>query len=293
MADLDPLIWWGQVGRGAMQFWPDPSWAQSYAQNSISQVFVPHGLSLHPALHSFSIDEMDNYLQQTFKQLARNQEIEMAIPARPVYIFDGEGSPGKEISLSVIDFGSMVPLTTKLGWVNTNLLLFSELGLEKFMEEMADSVRRNRLADSLNQAADSIEREVNDKVEAIGKRWADSTNSMLELITREAEQLVDSSKQFINDAQLLNTRLNQLHRLYNDILGLVSDAEQRAGQVEQKEKELKSRYDGLAASVRSTIDEAEKTQQQWDEQLTATITRLQLSHDRLERKLHDLWRLGK
>lgn len=292
MADLDPLIWWGHFGEGAMQFWLDPSWARSYAQKARSQVFVPHGLGLHPSLHSFSIEEMDDYLRQTFNQLARNQGIEMNIPDRPIYIFDGKGEPGTEISLSIIDFRSMVPLTTKLGWINTNLLLLSELGLEKMVEEMADSIRRNRLAESLSKSADSIEKEVNDQVVTIGQSWANSTNSMLEVITKEANQLVDSSKQFITKAQLLNKRLNALNQLYNDIIGMVSDTETKAEQVDQKEKALRNQYDGLAKNVRSAINEAEKTQQEWEVQLDATISRLTQSHDRLERKLNDLWRLG-
>lgn len=292
MADLDPLTWWGRFGNGTIRFWLDPSWARGYAPNSLAQVFVPYGLTLYPALHSFEVDEMDGYLRRTFAQLADDQGTELAIPSKPIYVFDGQGKPGEPLTLSVIDFQGLVPLTAKLGWINANLVLLAELGLEGLVEEMADSARRSRLAERLSKAADAAEREVNREVERIGSSWAKSTNSMLELVTQEANQLIDSSKRFIKEAQELNQRLIQLRRLHSEIRGLVTDVELRADEVEQKEKALKSRCDGLSRRIKATISEAESVRRQWDQQVGDTIARLQATHDRLGRKLDELWRLG-
>lgn len=285
LADLDPLSWWGRYGGSAMRFWPDPTWFRCYEGSCNAEVFVPYGLTLYPALHSFNVTDMDSYLRQAFLRQAEGQSKQLTLPERPIFLFDGEGEPDERLRLSVLDFDQMVPIRTQLEWLNHNLALLQDLGLGSFIREMASRDRRHRLADSLARSADEADRSYGEKASKIEAAWAEQVRTMLVDLTEGLRIVADRSRELLEEGRGLDQQLEKLNAVYNDMRGLARGVDLLTLQTSDLTRRLQQQYAKLVDEVAETINLATGLRGRWNAEVTATIEALETTDDALRARL--------
>jgi hypothetical protein len=287
-SDLDPLSWWGRFGQQTMRFWLDPGWARNYFEDSDAMLFVPQGMTLYPPVHSWEVAGMDQYLANTFLRVAKRQNQDVQIPKRPIYLFDGSGNPGEKLHLMVLNMDEFVPLNTKLGWLNDNLRLLTNLGLESFVSEMSSVMQRDLLARRLTMEADTSAAIINTRTGEIESAWIASTTSMIERLNKIVNDIVEESDANLKKAGQLNKNLSALQALYSEMRLLTGGATELITEVDQKTEELKNNYIEMARHVDRAIRDSGEQQKDWDQRVNMMVDDLRQSHNELQRRLEAL-----
>ena len=257
LAELTSLQSWSQGEEETLRFWLDPFWARYYhGKGNETLLFVPEESVLFPTLHGWRSDQMDETLREVMGQWF-GPEGEVALPARAIFVFDGQPGKGNPLHLTVLDREQLQPLKTELGWINDHITVAGHLGLPRFMTQMADDARRMDLSRQLAGEANNQQQKFDRLVVETNYKMASRLFELTNVMTEEFNRL-------LAEAQHSTSKLGELHDYLNQLAVVrkkaktaadetydgLKDAEQRYGQLElhllklQKEvdRELRSAY---------------------------------------------------
>jgi len=249
-----------------MQFWLDPYWAHDYYRKEDEYyqeedgylIFVPKGTALLPPLHSWDVRYMNNYLRQMVGSwFGPNTNL----PAKPIYIFDGQVGPKKQIELIVLDWANLQSLYTRLSWLNHNLTIMNRVGLEDFISRMADEITRQDLANQLIPKAEQAQKEFEEVAAQTKNKVSQITTGLTETITQEFEAIFKETRQNIEKIRSLNQRLQNIveaNKKMDKLVTSVGDDRTRAWQVA---KEVQQTIDKLQKALENLKQDRQKLEE--------------------------------
>jgi len=192
-----------QHGNGADRFQIDPLWAGAYFDpESPSLVFVPYGQRLTPSMHAWNASEMDAYLAESVETWGKAQgKIPKALPERPLYLFDqlpaspdasssngANGANGHSpkdrarLRASVLDRDAFAPLRERMGWINENLLVTRDIGMQEYVEQLATASSRSSLLERKQAHAATRLDDFSESLEVLNKQVLARTRGYLKVL---------------------------------------------------------------------------------------------------------------
>lgn len=256
--EIDPIQLWRHLDAPNMHFWLDPFWAYHYAgPNSASEVFVPQGMALFPAMHDWGPESMDLYLRENAARWFHGQLTTADIPARPIYLFDRHASDGSAISLQVLDRQVFVPLSERLAWMNDNLIpLHARRDAGDFWQKLSKDAERHRLASEIAQLADTTSERFAEVARRTSETIAAETDDLTAALTGELDAL---HRDALETSQRIAEFRERLARLVA-ILNAASAQEQRTqsliSSAESDLQSLNAHNLKLAGDVEQAIEQA-------------------------------------
>ena len=287
--DMDPLIRWEHLDQSAMTFQLDPFWARYYHdQGNECLVFVPEGAALFPTMHGWDTAGMDAYMREAVHGWMGANAPE--IPAKPIYIFDGEIEPNAPLRLTILDREALAPLQARLGWINDHLAIAGAIGIEAYVTEMADDAARSELAERLHtdarEAGEGLEVLIRDTNQTIADRLEELTS----VVTEEMNSLVAETHRTTVRLEEYHDYLKELLVLRNESRQTATRAEQLIEATEDGRQELSEYLTRLQKQVEKEVSGAYKTRRAMIGRITRTIRELGATHEELKQQLSDALR---
>lgn len=271
MAELDPLRLWGHLGSQPMSFCLDPYWSPHYhAPGNESLVFVPEGTALFPPMHPWDEESVDGYLRESAARWFHGELDVAAIPAKPIYLFDGRPSPAEPIRLSVLDRDAFQPLKTRLGWLNDNLFPIHALEERSaFMEKLADDIARQELADAVAAQAAQAHKDFENIAAQASQGIAKEVHKLTTEVTDGIQALVDKTAETAKRIAELNKRVDTLKSELSGAATAVQRSEDLIKRADRQAAALHARNLRVSKDVDAAIAEANET----NERVTTRVRR--------------------
>jgi hypothetical protein len=290
MTELDPLVYWDKYGVRLMRFWLDPHWAQFYNRNeNKALVFVPHGMTLYPSMHSWAATTMDAYLREILGETYHGELGVDTVPDAPLYLFDGNVSLDNELYLTILDRNQFYPLDRmRIGWLNDNLSLLDAVGVAEFIEQMADHTKQQRIVNDVTQMTQDAENHFQALATQINKTVVKITNDLTTCLTSELKRIVEETQDLTQKAQALQRRVDELESLHQEMTSLAYRTNNMVQQVENKIPEVEQHTEQLSTRVKRVISETEHQRQRLQEDTEQAVEVLKQTHVALKGKLAEL-----
>ena len=290
MVELDPLIYWDTYGVQLMRFWLDPHWARFYRRNENKAfVFVPHGMTLYPTMHSWGATTMDAYLRDILGDKYHGGSGVSTLSNAPLYLFDGDAKSDSELYLTILDRNQFAPLdSVRIGWLNDNLSLLDAVGVDSFIEQMADHTKQQRIAESVREATQGAETKFEKIATQINKTMVQITNDLTTCLTTELKRIVDETEDLTQKAQALQRRVEELESLHQEMTTLANKTNRKVAQVENKIPEVAQQTENLTSRVERVIDETERQRLHLQENTEQAVEVLKQTQFTLKAKLAEL-----
>ena len=295
LTDLDPLPAWQTSEDPPMRFWLDPFWARYY-HDDLNQclVFVPQNSALFPTLHGWETATMDGYMRDLVEAWFKGHT--GTVPQAPLYVFDGafgEGTSAGErpLKLAVLDAAAFGPLNLQLGWINDHLVIADAIGLQPFIEKMADASTIAHLADQLARNAATYEAEFDRLLMDTNHKIANKLGELTAIVTRELNKVVSETHHTTERIKEAFSYLHQLDTVREEAGSTSEEAFKLLRRTEGTNKELHRFLEQLNRDVEREIQDAYKLRRGIIGKVTATIRELSTTHDELREKLYQILRL--
>lgn len=194
---------------------PDPLWAASYySDDRKAQLFVPEGLQLFPHLHAWDAGHMDQYLADCVQawQHASGDATPAPLPARPLYLFRQHPDDDDRLHLQVLDRDGFAPLHSRLGWINDNLLVTRDVGIEPLIQSMADATTRMEMLQRKEIDAGKAAERFQTVIEQVDAHTLGRVRSTLQLLTDRVEQTVRLVAESRYELAAIESSLSKLQR---------------------------------------------------------------------------------
>lgn len=285
MTEPYPVWRWQHEDAPEMRFWLDPYWARYYADaGNQSFIFVPEGKALFPALHGWEPEDMDSYMRTMLRRWFRDDEAVAAMPARPMYIFEGEAAPNAEIRLQVVDLAAMRPVGLVLGWLNDNLVIRDGLNIEKELKGAAADLAWSKIAGAMQEEFVGRQTELRELARDVNVELAESVDGIKSIATKKVLRLEEESARTVAQMQELMKKMRGVRDQLIEVQKLADEIETQEQEVVEEAaewaKERTRVINGLAASVQ----DAARLRRAVETNLNGMITRLRKTRsDLLER----------
>gem|GEM_PF-1135885 len=225
-------------GNGADRFQVDPLWAGAYFDpERPALVFVPFGQRLTPSMHAWNASEMDEYLAESVETWAKAQgKIAKALPERPLYLFDelpdasGQNSQNKSgtngangahrhvrLRVSVLDRDAFAPLRERMGWINENLLVTRDLGMQEYVTQLATATSRASLLERKQDQADTRLEEFSETLEVLNKQVLARTRGYLKVLDDRVGKSLGQVESMRRELDSLEQSLAKLQAARSDM----------------------------------------------------------------------------
>lgn len=287
--EIDPTPLWGHLDPPGMTFWYDPFWAHDYSgPSAASEVFVPEGTALFPPMHDWSPESMDHYLRDNAVRWFHGQLEVEHIPARPLYLFD-RTAPGDEgITLQVLDRAAFVPLTTRMGWMNDNLIpLHAWPDVQAFWTRIADDSARQMLAAAIAGRADEAVELYTAAASTTSETIASESDDLMAALNTEMDALLEQVTGTGKGIAELTRKLNELQAALTAANKQQQRTETYIAEAEAQVSGLNAHNLKLAGEVDQALQQSRRDRQAWREAVQAeidalarTITELQYEFQR-------------
>jgi hypothetical protein len=192
-----------------------------------------------------------------------------SIPTRSIYIFDGEPRPDEPIQVLVLDQDSMAPLHTKLAWINDNLILQNVVENDSGIAEIAKDITWGKLAETIKEQQEEIQKDFNGTAAAAGKYMADTANAMTYILTNQIDKIVKDTFRMTEKIKHIDKSLVEW--------------EQVLAQMEEMSNQIRRQKQETTHQVARTQNEFWKMEQQIQSQLIGSEKR----RKELEKKVED------
>lgn len=286
--ELDPLLMWDDLDNRPMRFWLDPFWARYYHhKGNQCLIFVPERTALFPGMHDWDVGSMDRYMRTIMGQWFHGRYGVGSIPAKPIYIFDGEPHPTEKIHISVLDFANFRPLHTKLGWINQHLEIIDNVGLDQFISEMADHTARKELADHISQQANAAEAAFEQAAQHTSKAIAAKISKLTDALSEEIDTFIKQSEEHTEKMKELNKRLQKLKALHKEMTKHSDKTHDLIKKTKEDEQTATDASLKLKEEVDSTLKKAKEVRDDAIERMEKEIYKQQRTRDELRRKLRE------
>lgn len=286
MTELDPLLLWEYLDAGSpMKFWLDPFWSNHYFEHgNQALIFVPQGTALFPPMHNWAVRDMDAYVRRALERWFPNRTSRLKIPDLPLYIFEG----GREVHISVLDRTSFVPLHTRLGWLNDNIMLMDALDVADFIQQMSTQARRQTLAKRLLAQTEALETQFDAAANAIETRLKNRTDELTTAITTDVQRVIDETREAAKDIGDLQQRLEQLKEEHTRIGGFFNRMIEQILEAKEKEQQIEKIIASVEREIEPLLVNSLRVRTNIKQRVEAELAELRQVRADLERKLSNL-----
>lgn len=289
--ELDPLPLWQDLNIDVlhMRFRLDPFWAYHYYEaGGDSMVFVPGGCALFPPIHDWERGNMDQSLREIIGHWFHQRLKGQAIPARPIYLFDG--APGKKspIHISVLDQDRMEPLHTRLGWINDNLLINQALEKESLMKEMAKDITWGELAQKIKINTEKTRRDFSEAALAASQHTAKTTNEMTRVLTTAIDRVVKETFRMTQKIRRMNQRLQEWDKMLADMDEMLQEVRGQKQETTHRMGASKNEFWRMEQQIQKEIQASERRRKELEGKIVEEVQKLQTATRRLKLRLKSL-----
>ena len=289
LRDLDPLILWEEAGAPHMRFHLDPFWAKYYHhQDTQSLVCVPHGTALTPTMHDWDQTGMDTWLRKVMTHWFRESEALAKIPARPIYLFDGQPEKDNAIQITVLDQDGFQPLITRLGWLTDNLTLLQALDTERFISGLANEASRRELASAIEMGA----RESAVRLETMASEVSRDMAGVLEVMThtlgRELNKVADETQTMVERIRHIRKELREWEQAEAEMKAFAREIRRRKVEVTRKSDENRTRFGEMEERVRRQLASSRSKRMQLLEDINNEVRALRETREYIRDRMFDL-----
>jgi hypothetical protein len=289
--ELDPLPLWQDLDIDVlhMRFRLDPFWAYHYYEaGGESMVFVPEGCALFPPIHDWERGNMDQSLREIIGHWFHQRLKGQAIPARPIYLFDG--APGKKspIHISVLDQDRMEPLHTRLGWINDNLLINHALEKENLMKEMAKDITWGELAQRIKINTEKTRRDFSEAALATNQHTAKTTNEMTRVLTTAIDRVVKETFRMTQKIRRMNQRLQEWDKMLEDMDEMLQEVRQQKQETTHRMGAAKNEFWRMEQQIQKEIQASERRRKELEGKIVEEVQKLHAASQRLKLRLKSL-----
>ncbi|MDJ0840373.1 MAG: hypothetical protein QNK37_27935 [Acidobacteriota bacterium] len=284
--EMDPLPLWEHLEGGAMRFQLDPFWARYYhGQGNECLIFVPEGCALFPTMHGWDVESMDTYMRETMDSWFAGRGETVAVPEKPIYIFDGAPEAGAPIHITVLDRKALAPLRARLGWINDHLSVADAMGLEKFVREMASDVTRSRMIRGLKADAQLARIKFDELLQETNQHVAERLDELTSVITEEFNHLVAETHQTTVKIKEYHDYLEQLTVLKEETRETAERGRELLDETEDQRQEVARYLIRLEEQVERELSHAYKVRRAMIGKVARTIRELGTTHQELKEQL--------
>lgn len=286
--DLDPFPLWQDLNVPHMRFRLDPFWANHYFDRrgpGEALVFVPDGCTIHPPLHAWDRASMDQYLKETVSHWFKDRVREIAIPERPIYIFDGKPELNGRITISVLDHDRMEPLHTRLGWLNDNLLIHRAMEKEGVINDIARDLSWLEIADKIRTKAESARKEFESTALEAAEHMAQTTAEMTSVLTGELNSVVRDSFRMVEKIKKLSHRLEEWDEVTHDMEMTLKEVNQQKQSVLHQKNEKVNEFWKIEQEIQRELAIADVRRKEMEEALEKEIKNMQAKNHQLKQRL--------
>jgi hypothetical protein len=286
--ELDPFPLWRDLNVPHMRFRLDPFWANHYFDSrgpGEALVFVPEGCTIHPPLHAWDRASMDDYLRETMSKWFKDSLKGIAIPARPIYIFEGKPGLKAPITISVIDRDRMEPLHTRLGWLNDNLVIHKAIEKESFIQEMARDINWMQMAEKIKVLAERRRQEFEETAREAAEHMAGTTAEMTSVLTGELNKVVRDSFRMVEKIRKLTRRLEEWEEVTSDMEQTLKEVNQQKQATLHQKSEKRDEFWRMEHEIQRELIMAAERRKEMEESLEVEIKKMQLTNHKLKQRL--------
>jgi hypothetical protein len=287
-SEMDPLLLWQELETRVphLRFCLDPVWARHYLEaGGDSLVFVPQGCTLFPPIHDWERGNMDQFLRKTLGHWFQDRLQGQTIPARPIYIFDGEPGAKEPIYVSILDRERLEPLHLRLSWLNDNLVLNRALERESLIKEMVKDLTWGELAQRIKVETEMTRREFSETALAATRDMAQTTNEMTRVLTIEIDRIVKETFRMTQKIRKMNERLLEWDQVLEDMEEVLQEVRRQRADTSQQKVTAKNEFWRLEQDVQREIVTSQKRRQELEEKVAQEIIKMQSATQRLKQRL--------
>lgn len=304
-----------QHGNGADRFQIDPLWAGAYFDpERPALVFVPFGQRLTPSMHAWNASEMDEYLAESVETWAKAQgKIPKALPERPLYLFDEltdpaqpsngsngaksgskNGSNGRSrnpgsvrLRASVLDRDAFAPLRDRMGWINENLLVTRDLGMQEYVTQLATASSRASLLERKQSHADTRLDEFSESLDVLNKQVLARTRGYLKVLDDRVGKSLGQVETMRRELDSLEASLAKLQAARSD---MKRDHGKTLREIESDLMNLPAELRRVKRTMDKVIANAELERHGMDGQMQTKLGQLKEARQRLIKTMKkELW----
>ncbi len=287
----DPLPLWQDLDIDIqhMRFRLDPFWACHYYEaGGESMVFVPEGCALFPPIHDWERGNMDQSLREIIGHWFGHRLKSQAIPARPLYLFDG--IPGKKspLHISVLDQDRMEPLHMRLGWINDNLLINSTLEKENLMKEIAKDITWGELAQKITINTEKTRRDFSETALATNRHIANTTNEMTRVLTGVIDRVVKETFRMTQKIRRMDQRLQEWDKVLEDMEEMLEEVRKQKQETSRLMGAAKNEFWRMEQQIQTEIQASERRRKELEGKIVEEVQKLHTASQRLKSRLKSL-----
>jgi hypothetical protein len=268
-------------------FWIEPYWAGAYQDNCTSQVFVPYGRRLSPALHSWDVGDMDAYLRQRFQHVLPHQS------EQPMYIFHElmDDLNNGQIVVHSMDQSQFQPVNhaMTIKWFNDNLIMLNYLdAMKKDIVTIANQARRKEFADLATANATDAMLEARDAGHEAQEEMSKQTDDLMQAVEDDLNANIDVANQQIKQSKDLQERLEGVQALYETTERRVTRIDHQLVEARKLINTVTDRISTLKDDVEKKLQESKSVEREQTRIVSAEIDNLKQSYSTLVRKIREL-----
>lgn len=255
--------------RQKMEYWLDPLWRTQYAPltSRASRVFVPYGMRLYPSLHSWNVNQIDQYLAMVLDNrgdFTRWNE-QVGNRSERIYVFEAVESDTFQVRVSILDWHKFAPVNSPdiIGWINDNLSLIQHMDVKDFISTMATEV--NRLSRLETVRRDQVEvRQAIEKTEAaLRMRLDQAVDTVYDEIATEIDAIASASQQELSKIADLQNKLEEYRVLFHAVKMTQQELAAQVKTASTHRDRLNRLMMNLTNSIQVAIDEAKQRQDEF------------------------------
>ena len=289
--DPEEAMLYGDDAPDAMCFWLDPYWARYYSEeNEACWVFVPRHSALFPPMHDWHTADMAGYLRRVMSRwFADVADGDTQWPAEPIYLFDGQPGPETRLHVRVLDRSAFAPLHTRLDWLNDNLIVAREVGIEPLVRAMAEDTSRQRLVRFLAVRAKQSQRDFDRLAHTIGNRMVNRFESLFALLDEESENVLEEAYATAGELHDLKQGLSRLTKVKSDMNEMLAEAEDHLHEAEAQSVSLSRELHLLETKLKQAM----RTRRRMSDEVMDEVRALRELHDDLKERFHKMLKMEK
>jgi len=284
--DILPLLQNRDIDITHIRFRLDPFWARHYFEaGGESLLFVPMGRAVFPPIHGWERGNMDRFLRETMDHWFHQRLKGRGIPAKPIYIFDGEPESKEPVKISILDQERMEPLHMKLGWINDNLMLSHNLEREGLISQMAKDTAWNEMSQKMKTEAEKSGEAYTETAREVSRQMAQTTNEMTRVLTNEIDRVVKETFRMTQKIKKMNQRMIEWDKVISDMDEVLKDVRQQQQEISFREGNAKNSFWRLEQQIVSEIQASERRRKDLEERIDMEIANMQKTARNLKYRL--------
>jgi hypothetical protein len=290
MTEPYPLWRWTNLDHFNMRFGLDHFWARYYLDvDQDCLVFVPEGMTLFPALHSWDTENMSQYMREMMARWFHGQASVPELPKYPIYIFDEDQNTEGNINIQVLDRDAFKPLDKQIGWLTDNLVVHNKIDIENYIRQMAGDIGWMQLSQNVATVRKKREAAFMKDAAISSDKIAEEFNQLTTVLTEEIARIQQESEMSLDEIKKLHKQLSHLNTVCKKLKSTHTKIQTATKQGKKTAADTQVTLDDMLKDINNQILTAEKTWTDIEDNINSTIKKLNDTRDSLQQTLKNIW----